>query len=166
MMAALHYRIVDLAVFLIANLVNLLLIGFFLARARGAGRIARLLGMIIVALALPVAAASALNALWGREWWMVVLPLLFVLYCSVELLLDYILKREFRHTRLLGPYLTVYYLGLLGLMGYCFGVNTVYGFVTLVTYFANLLATWYSFARVGHGLVRPEASPRAPSSSR
>ena len=163
-MAALHYRIVDLAIFLIANLVNLLLIAFFLVRAQGSVRAAHRVGTVVVALALPVAAASALNALWGREWWTVVLPLLYVLYCGIELLLDYILKREFRNTRLLGPYLAVYYLGLLGLMGYCFGVNTVYGFVTLVTYLANLLATWYSFARVGHGLKRSEATPPRPSS--
>jgi hypothetical protein len=164
MMSAPYYRAVDLVMFLIANLVNLLLIAFFLVRARGARRAAHLIGTIVVALALPVAAAVVLNAVWGRQWWTVVLPLLFVLYCGIELLLDYILKCEFRNTRLLGPYLTVYYLGLLGLMGYCFGVNTGYGLVTLVTYFANLLATWYSFARVGHGEIRTEASPRTPSS--
>ena len=71
----------------------------------------------------------------------------------VELLLDYVLEIDFRrtHTRLLGPYLALFYLGQMGLIGYAFVVQPVYGFVTLATYFLNLLATWYSYSRVGHG---------------
>ena len=146
----------DLTLVLVANLVNLLLAGMFLARVRGLARLNQVLGWSAVALALPVAAVAALNLLGGRPWWTVVLPALYVAYALLELLLDAILRVDFRHSRLLGPYLAVYYLGLLGLVGYAFGVGAPHGFVTLGSYFLCLLVTWYAYARVGHGVAPPE----------
>jgi len=69
----------------------------------------------------------------------------------VELLLDYVLKLPFRKTWLLGPYLGIYYLAQFGMIGYAFLVGKAHGFVTLVTYFCSLFATWYSYSRVKHG---------------
>ncbi|MCX6033751.1 MAG: hypothetical protein NTV38_02050 [Chloroflexi bacterium] len=74
-----------------------------------------------------------------------------MLYDAVEFVLDYILKFDFRQSRWLGPYLGLYYLALLGMIGYTFAVGKLYGFVTLVTYFINLAATAWSYARVQHG---------------
>ncbi|HSR30099.1 MAG TPA: hypothetical protein VLY63_05995 [Anaerolineae bacterium] len=143
----------DTAVFFVANAINLLLAGMFLARVQGLGRLAKILGWSAVALGLPVAVIALLNLLGGRAWWTVVLPALYVIYAFVQLLLDGILKVDFRHSKLLGPYLGLYYLGLLGLMGYSFGVEKVYGFVTLGTYLVALAATWYAYSRVGHGVA-------------
>ncbi len=144
-------QVIDLAVIITANLANLLLAGMFLARAVGQTRYARILGTGVVVLAVPLAVAVALNALNGREWWTIVLPGLLVVYCATEFILDYLLKIDFRHTRLLGPYLLLYYAGLMGMTGYAFLVDTLAGFVTLATYFVGLAATLYSFVRVGHG---------------
>jgi hypothetical protein len=76
-----------------------------------------------------------------------VLPLPLILHSIVELLLDYILKLDFRRTRLLGPYLVLFYLGQMGLIGYAFVVEPAYGFVTLATYFLCLGATRYAHAK-------------------
>ncbi|MBU7009941.1 MAG: hypothetical protein HXS46_04580 [Theionarchaea archaeon] len=86
-----------------------------------------------------------------REWWAIVLPSLLIVFLIVELILDYILKLDFRHTSLLWPYLLLYYVSLWGMIGYTFLIGTFYGGITLGTYFLNLLATWYSYSRVGHG---------------
>lgn len=145
--------VTDLVLFLVANAVNLLLAGMFLARVKGRGKLARGLGLLAVCLAVPVAAVGVLNLLGGREWWTVILPALYVLYALLHLTLDYILKLDFRGSRLLGPYLAVYYLGLIGLVGYSFSMGKVYGFVTLGTYFVCLFATWYAYSRVGHGVA-------------
>ena len=142
---------VDLAVFLAANVANLLLVAIFLLRTRGAVKAERILGVFVMAMAIPVGAAAIWNVLEGRSWWTVVLLLPFLLHCVLELLLDYILRLDFRNTRLLWPYLIVSYLGQWGLIGYTFITGDVWGFVTLVTYFMCLGATWYSYARVGHG---------------
>ena len=63
----------------------------------------------------------------------------------------YILQINFRSTRLLGPYLLLYYLAILGMIGYSFQIGKTYGFITLLTYFINQIATFYSYFRVGHG---------------
>ncbi len=144
-------RTVDIVLFVVANLVNLLVIGIFLARPQGLERVESILGLVLVAMALPVGVVLTLNVLQHREWWTIVLPLPLILFCILELLFDYVLKLEFRETALLWPYLGTFYLALMGMIGYSFSIGKGYGFVTLGTYFLNLLATWYSYSRVGHG---------------
>jgi len=146
-----NFRIIDLAVFIIANLINLLLVGIFLSRPSGLEKVEYILGLVMVSLILPVGLAILLNAMARREWWTIVLPLLLILYLVIELLLDYILKLDFRSTALLWPYLVVFYVALMGMIGYSFLIKKSFGYVTLCTYFLSLLATWYSYAKVGHG---------------
>ena len=149
--AFVDFRIIDIAIFVIANLVNLLLIGIFLSRPKGLKKVEYVLGLFTVSMILPLSVAVILNILGKRDWWTLVLPLVLILFLSVELLFDYILKLNFRKTRLLWPYLFLYYLALMAMIGYSFLIDKSYGFVTLGTYFLNLLATWYSYSKVGHG---------------
>jgi hypothetical protein len=144
-------KIMDLSIFVIANLTNLLLAAMFLFRARGRPKTGNAFGWVAVVLGIPLLAAAVINLLEGRPWWTFVLPGMLVLYNVVEFLLDYLLKIDFRHSRWLGPYLGLYYLALMGMIGYTFAVGKPYGFVTLITYFINLAATAYSYSRVGHG---------------
>jgi CubicO group peptidase (beta-lactamase class C family) len=143
----LPFDVIDLVVVVAANLYNLLMTIIFFTRPKGWRRFERVVGLIMVALALPLGAAVALNLLAGRAWWFVVLPLPLILHCVVELILDYILKLDFRRTRWLGPYLGLFYLGQMGLIGYAFVVQPIYGFVTLATYFLCLGATRYAHAK-------------------
>ena len=151
MIAHVDFRTVDLVLCVIANLANLLMIGIFVSRPAGLDRVELVLGMVFVAMALPVGAAVVLNILGKREWWTIILPIPLILFCVVELLLDYILRLDFRNTALLWPYLMMFYLALVAMIGYAFGVGKSYGLITVGTYFLNLLATWYSYSRVGHG---------------
>lgn len=157
-----NYQTVDTAVFLIANLVNILIIGIMLSRPFGLKHLERRLGLVAVACALPTGLAALLNALGRREWWTVVLPSLLVTHLILELVLDYILTFDFRNTRLLGPYLLVFYVSMMGMIGYAFLVSEMYGAVTLATYLLGLLATWYSYSRVGHGQREKDRSPNRP----
>ena len=142
---------VDLSVFLSANLFNILLIGIFLCRPWGFRRAEKALGLATVALTVPFSLALVFNLTAGREWWTVVLPGIMVVHLLIEMLLDYVLQVDFRGTALLGPYLLIFYLAQMGMIGYSFLVGKVLGAVTLTTYFLCLLATWYSYAKVGHG---------------
>lgn len=142
---------IDFSVFVIANLTNLLLAVMFLFRARGQPKIGSAVGWGAVVLGIPLLAAAVVNALGARPLWTFVLPGLLVLYDTVEFILDYLLKFDFRHSRWLGPYLGLYYLALMGMIGYTFAVGKPYGFFTLITYFINLASTAWSFARVQHG---------------
>ena len=144
-------RAVDIGVFVIANVINLVLAAIFLVRTRRLARVERALGWISVAMAIPLAAAVAVNTLAGRPGWYWALPLVTTAFLTVEFLLDYLLKTDFRHGRLLAPYLVLYYLSEFAMIGYSFLVGKPYGLITLVTYFLNLAATAYSYARVRHG---------------
>jgi hypothetical protein len=146
------FRAIDITIFIIANLVNLLLTGIFLSRSLGLKKAERVLGLISVSMILPIGAAVILNIQGRREWWTVSLPSILMLFLAIELLLDYILKLNFRKTRLLWPYLLLYYLALMAMIGYSFSIGKSFGFITLGTYFLNLFATWYSYSKVGHGL--------------
>ncbi len=145
--ASLPLGTIDLVVVVAANLFNLLMTGIFLTRPKGWKRFEQVVGLIMVVLAVPLGAAVILNALEQRAWWFIVLPIPLILHCLVELLLDYILKLDFRKTRLLGPYLALFYLGQMGLIGYAFVVQPAYGFVTLATYFLCLGATRYAHSK-------------------
>lgn len=148
------YHVVDLVVFAIANLANLLMVGIFLSRVRGQEGVERVLGMVFIVLGLPLTVAVILNLLGGRGVWMIVLPALLLLFIIVELIVDYILDWDFRRTRFLGPYLLLYYASFMAMVGYSFFIGEIYGFVTLATYFLNLGATWYSYSKVRHGRER------------
>jgi hypothetical protein len=138
------YHLLDIVVFVIANLTNLLLAIMFLLRARGRPRIGNGFGWVSVSFGIPLIIAIILNALGTRPWWTVVLPGLMVAYDLTEFLLDLLLKFDFRHSRWLGPYLGLYYLGLMGMIGYAFAVGKPFGFITLATYFTGLAATAYA----------------------
>ncbi len=142
------FRIIDIGIFVIANLINLLLIGIFLSRPKGLKKVEHVLGLFLVAMILPVGVAIVLNILGEREWWTIFLPMILILFLKIELFFDYILKLNFRKTRLLWPYLLLYYLAMIG---YTFLISKPFGFVTLGTYFLGLFATWYSYSKVGHG---------------
>ena len=145
---------IDLTVFLTANLYNLLLAVVLLARAREAKRLERQTGFLGMLLGIPLAIAAALNALEGRDWWAVVLPIPAALHCLVELFVDHLTPSNFRYTRWLWPYLALFYLGQWFLVGYNFLASQAYGTVTLVTYFLCLAATFYSYSKVKHGEMR------------
>ena len=140
----LSLRTVDLAVVAVANVINLLMAGLFLARTAGHARLETSLGVAVIAMAVPLAGAVYVNASHGREWWTVALVLPVIAFCVVELVFDFILQIPFRTTWMLWPYLALYYLGVLALIGYGFGVGRALGFVTLATYFLALGASWYA----------------------
>jgi hypothetical protein len=152
MESGIDYELVDLALFASANLVNFLLGAMFLARARHRPAAAHGLGAASMVAGLPILAVPILNALGGRELVLILLPLPYAAHWILELVLDYILKLDFRSSRWLGPYLGLFYLGQIGLIGYSFAMGREYGFSTLATYLFCLVATGYSYRQVGHGL--------------
>ena len=144
------YRKVDLAVFTLANLMNIIMVIIFLSRAVGATR-SSIVGLIWVGFIVVLSIVVVLNIRGQREWWTIALPCLLIAFLILELILDYILQIDFRNTRLLGPYLLLYYLAILGMIGYSFQIGKTYGLITLLTYFINQIATFYSYFRIGHG---------------
>jgi hypothetical protein len=147
------FHTVDLLIFFIAILTNILLAVMFLFRAISKPKIGNGFGWGAVGLGIPLLIAAVINALGGRPWWAFVLPGLLVLYDAVEFILDFVLMFDFRHSRWLGPYLGLYYLALMAMIGYSFTIGRSFGFIMLAFYFINLATTSYSYTRIGHGEV-------------
>jgi hypothetical protein len=145
------FRIVDLGVFAVANLINLLLVVLFVARGQRNGKVEKVAGLAIVAMALPLIAAAVLSALGHRAWWTWGLPLFMIAFCIVEYIVDYARKIDFRDRRAMKPYLILFYLALMAMIGYAFLLGRTYGSITLATYFLHMGATAYSYGRVKHG---------------
>lgn len=143
--------LLDFSAVLLTNVFNLLCAAMFALRAQGKPAAGRVFGWAGVAAGLGLTIPAVCSALLQRPWWTVALPAALVLYCLVELVADGLLRLPFRQTRWLGPYLGLYYLGSMVMVGYAFLVNPAWGVVTLVTYFINLAATGISYSRVGHG---------------
>ena len=144
------YRKVDFAVFTLANLMNIIMVIIFVSRVSGVPR-SSIIGAIWVGFIVVLSIVVVLNVRGRREWWTIALPSLMIAFLVLELILDYFLKIDFRNTRLLGPYLLLYYAAILGMIGYTFQIGKIYGFITLLTYFMNQIATFYSYFQVGHG---------------
>jgi hypothetical protein len=147
MVSSINQSTIDYTLFAIANLANLLTAGIFLSRTVGQQRTETILGLVFVSLALPATVAVVLNALERREWWTILLPATLIAFCIVELLLDYVFEIEFRKTGLRWPYIILYYVALISMVGYSFGIGKPYGFITLSTYMVNLGATGYAFSK-------------------
>ena len=141
---------VDRAVFTIANLFNIIMVVIFLARMKGIPHIPGVL-IIWMAFIILLAITAVLNFKEKRELWEVLLPALFIAFLILEVVLDYVLKLEFRNTWLLGPYLLTYYLAIMGMIGYTFRIGKKYGLLTLATYFLSQIAALFSYVNVGHG---------------
>jgi uncharacterized membrane protein len=106
-------------------------------------------GLVWVGMIALVVAAIIMNYLNRREWWTVVLPMIFLVFLVIEVTFDYILNLDFRETQLLWPYLISAYMGQLAMIGFSFAAYRKYGFVTLATYFVTLLAAWYEVMSLG-----------------
>lgn len=144
------HRRIDCIVVTLANLLNIIMVFIFYVRTRGAGH-PLVFGIVWGAFIVVLTAAFIMNIRAKRPWWSFILPMLLAIFLIVELMLDYVLQIEFRSTKLLGPYLLLYYVSIMGMIGYAFLTEKRLGFITLVTYFASQIAALYSYINVGHG---------------
>jgi len=122
-----------------------------LSRPKRLDRLERILGIVSITLVLPLSIVVIFHVKNQASFWMVVLPFLMIAFLVFELILDYLLKFEFRKTRWLGLYLLVFYAAQWGMIGFGFLVDRISGFITLLTYLISLAATAFSYKKVGHG---------------
>jgi hypothetical protein len=140
-------QLADYAVFFSAIAANLLMVVIFLLRKAGKNDRAIAVGVVFLLLSIPIMAAMVINIVILQPWWKCALLAPILLFMALEWALDYIRRDNFRASRLLGLYLALFYLGLIGLTGYAFSTSKIQGLLTLPPYFANLAAAWYTHAK-------------------
>jgi len=145
-----NFRSVDLYIIAVANLFNLIMVVIFYLRTRFVNH-PLVFGYVWAGFIIFIVSATIINIKSKRSWWTITLPLIFSVFLVVELILDYILQYDFRSTSLLAPYLLLYYVSILGMIGYSFLTEKKYGAITLATYFLSQIAAIYSYFKIGHG---------------
>jgi len=133
------YKRIDLIVVYMANLINVVMVFLFVARISGLPQVEHVLGVVAMMMGFAVGYVAFLNKKSNRDKWEVILLFPIFLFFVVELLLDYVLSFDFRKTAIVIPYTSLYYVGLWGLIGYGFRFDKKWGFVTLATYFLNMV---------------------------
>ena len=121
----------------VVNAVNLLQGAGFISRViTGSLRINRLLGLVIIALAVPAAVALVVFLHAGSGWLYWLGPAVYIVFVALEILVDYAAPVEFRSPRraeILVPYLLLFF-GAILLMGLqTFNLNRALWLVTVVT---------------------------------
>ena len=133
------YKEIDLIVVYMANLINVIMAILFVARISGLPRVEYVLGVVVMIMGFALGYIAFFNKKNKRNKWEVYLLIPIFLFFVVDLILDYILSFDFRSTAIVGPYILLYYVGLWGLIGYNFRFDRKWGFVTLATYFLNMI---------------------------
>ena len=133
-------RKTDFVVVCLANLINIVMVFLFIARILFLNPVFEdILGLVAIVMGFSLGYIAFINRKNGRDKWETYLLVPVFFFFIVELVLDYVLRIDFRNTALVGPYILFYYVGLWGLIGYAFRFDKKWGFVTLVTYFLNMI---------------------------
>jgi len=133
------YRRTDLIVVCMANSINVVMAILFVARSSGLPQVEYVLGIVVMVMGFALGYIAFFNRKNKRDKWDAYLLIPIFLFFVVELILDYALSFDFRSTAIAGPYVLLYYVGLWGLIGYSFRLDKKWGFVTLATYFLNMV---------------------------
>jgi hypothetical protein len=140
------YYILDFSEFMIINMFNLAVFTLFLSRVKKP-KISKKIGTFSLILGIPTFVIAIYNLVLLREWWYWVFPLLFVGFILFTLIVDYIKKIEFRNPRkksILIPFLIIFYVSIILMWGLTWTLGVIYGGITGITYFLQLLGAYYA----------------------
>ena len=136
----------DLVFVLSAIVFNLLIAGIFIAQKKERPKLVRTFGILWLSLAIPLAVVFIHYLIVGRDLWIMIYFGFILLYIFVELLLDYILKIEFRQKKITHiPYIILEYIALFGLIGISFAIDRTWGFLVSISFWILLASLIYLY---------------------
>jgi hypothetical protein len=134
----------DLTFVLCAVIFNLLISGIYIASKHEAVRLRSLLGKVTIGLGVPLIVVLIAFVIEGRPTRTLVYCSLILLYLLVELLLDIILKIEFREKPILHiPYIILFYIASFGFIGISFSIDKNWGYAVSVSFWGVLASLIY-----------------------
>ena len=123
---------------------NLLVVGIYIAQARQRENLVRTFGGGVVFLILPLDLVFVGYVLNGRSLEILAALSLVFLYLMAELLLDFILKFDFRSKPIWhAAYILLFYAATFSLIGIAFTISDPAGYFVSVTFWAVLGALIY-----------------------
>ena len=136
----------DLSEFIFINIFNLTVFILFISRVKKPG-ISRKIGLFNLALGIPIFIIGLFNLILFRDWWYWVFPFLLTIFIAFTLIVDYILKLQFRNPRklsILVPFLLLFYISIILMWGLTWILGLVYGIITMITYFLQVFGAIYA----------------------
>lgn len=137
----------ELTFLLTAIAFNLLITGIFLAQKKERPELIRIFSILWLSLAIPLGVVFTHYLIVGRDLWVLVYLGFIFLYIIVELLLDYVLKIEFRKKWIThAPYIVLEYIALFGLIGISFSIDRTWGFLVSISFWVLLGSLVYLYS--------------------
>ena len=134
----------DLTFVLCAVLFNLLIIGIYITSKQERVKLRTLLGKITIGLGIPLSVVFVSYVSSGKPLRTLLYFALILLYLVVELVLDFILKIEFREKPILHvPYIILFYAASFGFIAISFSIDTNWGYAVSVTFWGVLASLIY-----------------------
>ena len=120
---------------IVANLINLLMIGVFIARLSHRPKVEYWLGIAVISTIGPLVYLFVTAVGFKRPFIYFIQIGLMIAYLVVELLLDYVLKVDFRQNRsIVIPYVTLLFTGTGGMIGVASHAGKVWTAVTVISF--------------------------------
>ena len=156
--------IIDLLFILTGVAFHLLIACIYVASKHERFDLVRRLGSVVIALALPVCIMFVHSLLAGRPLRIMLYLAAILLYIGLELVLDFILKIEFRKNPAIHiPYIVVFYIACFGFIGISFSIDNSWGYVVSASFWI-LLASLIYLMRGGKKTVPANEATPARSS--
>jgi len=129
----------------IAILMNFLVIAIFIVRKKGFEQLEHNIGYIVISCAIPLFIIMLNYILIGKELWIIIYIIIIISFLMIEMILDYILKIDFRtNLKIVVPYVIIYYVAFWGLLAISFVINLIAGFIVFGVFILNLISTIYA----------------------
>lgn len=137
----------DLLFVIIAIAFNLLIIGIFISGKRKQDKLRRWFGIVFVCLAIPLIIVFINYLIIGQELWIIICLVIILLYLFLELLLDLILKYDFRKKPITHvPYIILFYIVSFSLIGITFYIDEISGWIVSIAFWAVLASLIYNLS--------------------
>lgn len=136
----------DLAFVISAVLFNLLIAAIFVAVKHNRTGLVRTLGVILMSTTAPFAVAFLHTLQTSNDSIIQVYFGFIFLYLAVELLLDFVLKIDFRKSRLTHiPYILLEYLALFGIIAIAFSIHPTWGYIVSIAFWILMASLIYLY---------------------
>lgn len=131
----------DLVFVLCAVIFHILIIGIYITSRYDRVKLRTTFGKITIGLGIPLLAVLASYALEGRPLRVLIYLAVILLYLIVELLLDFILKIEFREKPILHiPYIVLFYFACFSFIAISFTISNGWGYAVSVSFWGVLIS--------------------------
>ena len=143
----------------LAIFLNVLIILIFLARYRGPEGLEHKIGYLVIVCIIPLLIILFNYILIGKDLWIVIYIIIIISFLIFEIILDYILKLNFRtNPKIVGPYILYYYIAFWGLLAISFVIDLVIGFIVFGIFMLNVVVTIYTHKKEKERMFKKQNS--------